>query len=474
MYKISGRDFQSLELFGSLRLPMKKNSRAIAAEIICRWIESESFPDRQLAAVKDDRAFVTELVYGIVRRKLTLEYIEQKFVQHRPENFILAALHVGVYQLCFMNSVEEYAAINETVDVVKQRHHRDTQRAVGMINAVLRNVQTERDAIFKNLERQPDEIRLSHPEPLIRRWIKQYGERDTRQLCEWNNRPAETVLRVEPARIAPAEFIKTLAAAGIDVKPHPFQTQETFLTLPRGVAVPNVPGYREGWFTVQDPATAVSVELLDPQPGESVLDACAAPGGKTAMIAGMMEGKGELIAMDVHDDRLDTLKDTIKRTGWDSAAFGGTGVQIIKGDAAHGYPNVDAMSSSRPDPEQKNATGTSRLQSSKQFDAILLDVPCMNTGVLRRRVDARWRFTRDRIEMLKKTQWQILTTMSKHVKPGGRLVYSTCSLETEENEELVSRWVREHSEFRLVKAKRLFPPKSGTDGAYAALLRRAE
>jgi len=423
---------------------MKKNSREVAAEIIYHWIESESFPDRQLAEVKDDRAFVTELVYGIVRRKLALEYIEQKFIPRRPEDFILAALHVGVYQLCFMDNVEEFAAVHETFEAIKNRRHKDAIRAAGMINAVLRNVQEEKKDILRNLEKQSDEIRFSHPESLIHRWVKQYGERDTRQLLEWNNQPSETILRVEPARIAPAEFIKALEAAGIYTERHSFQSLETFLILPRGVAVPSVPGYKEGWFTVQDPATSVSVELLDPRPGESVLDACAAPGGKTAMMAGMMEGKGELIAMDVHDDRLDTLQDTIKRTGWDF-------VKILKGDAAKGFSQKD-----------------------KQFDAILLDVPCLNTGVLRRRVDARWRFTRDRIEMIKKTQRQILNAMSKHVKPGGRLVYSTCSLEVEENEEMVGRWVREHKDFRLVKAKRLFPPKTGTDGAYAALLVRAE
>jgi 16S rRNA (cytosine967-C5)-methyltransferase len=419
---------------------MKNNSREIAAEIIYRWIESESFPDRQLADVKDDRAFITELVYGVVRRKLALEYIEQKFVPRRPEGFILAALHVGVYQLCFMDNVEEFAAVHETVEAVKSRRHKDAIRAAGMINAVLRNVQEEKADILKNLVKQSDEIRFSHPESLINRWVKQYGERDTRQLMEWNNQPSETILRVEPTRIAPAEFIKALKDADIDATPHPFPSAETFLILPRGVAVPKVPGYAKGWFTVQDPATSVSVELLDPRPGESVLDACAAPGGKTAMMAGMMEGKGELVAMDVHDDRLDTLQDTIKRTGWDF-------VQILKGDAAKGFPQKD-----------------------KQFDAILLDVPCLNTGVMRRRVDARWRFTRDRIEMIKKTQRQILIAMSKHLKFGGRMVYSTCSLEVEENEEMVNRWVREHTGFRLVKAKRLFPPKSGTDGAYAALL----
>lgn len=421
---------------------MKTNSREVAIEMICRWIESESFPDRQLTGVKEDRAFITELVYGVVRRKLALEYIEQKYVNRRPESFILAALHVGVYQLCFMDHVEEFAALHETVEAVKNRRHKEAIRASGMVNAVLRNVQEEKAILLNNLEKQSDEIRFSHPESLIHRWVKQYGEGDTRQLLEWNNQPSETILRVEPARIAPAEFIKALEIAGIIARTHPFPSVEPFLILPRGIAVPNVPGYQEGWFSVQDPATSVSVELLDPRPGESILDACAAPGGKTAMMAGRMEGTGELIAMDIHDDRLDTLQDTLQRTGWDF-------VKILKGDAAKGFPEED-----------------------KQFDAILLDVPCLNTGVLRRRVDARWRFTRDRIEMIKKVQRQMLTAISKHVKPGGRMVYSTCSLEVEENEELVSRWVREHPEFRLVKAKRLFPPKSGTDGAYAALLVR--
>jgi 16S rRNA (cytosine967-C5)-methyltransferase len=420
----------------------KPNSRYVAAKILTQWMETGDFPDRLMADVEHDRAFVTELVYGVVRRKLSLEYILQKFVNRRPEDFILAAMQIGVYQLCFMDNVEEFAAINESVGAVKSSRHKDAVRASGMVNAVLRNVQEEKEAILKNLARQDDILRTSHPEQLVHRWQKQYGERDTRRLCEWNNVPPETILRVETTKITPDNFLKELELAGINAEKHPFQCLETFVTLPRGVPVPKVPGYKEGWFTVQDPATSASVELLDPMPGESVLDACAAPGGKTAMIAGMMEGEGELVAMDVHDDRLETLRDTLTRTGWDF-------VEIVKGDAARGFP-----------------------MSGKNFDAVLVDVPCMNTGVLRRRADARYRFTRDRIEALKKTQWKILTEMSKCVKPGGRIVYSTCSLEQEENEELVGRWVREHSGWRLVKAKRLFPPKSKTDGAYAALLQR--
>ena len=420
----------------------KPNSRAAATDIIARWLGTGSFPDRQLHEVKDDRAFVTELVYGVVRRARSLEWLMQQFVSRKSPDYVEAALYVGIYQLCFMENVEEYAALNETVEAVKM--NRAVQGATGLVNAVLRKVQAHRDSLLARLERQPDGIRLSHPDRLMKRWLRQYGERDTRQLCEWNNRPAETVLRVEPARIAPPDFIQALETAGIAAEPHPFPCDETFLILPRGVPVPKVPGYREGWFVVQDPATSVSVALLDPRPGECVLDACAAPGGKAAMMAGRMDGKGELTAMDVHDDRLDTLRDTLKRTGWDF-------VQIVQADAARGFP-----------------------QTEKQFDAVLLDVPCTNTGVLRRRADARWRFSGDRLETMKKTQWQILTAMAKHVKPGGRMAYSTCSLEPEENEELLARWSREHGEFRLVKARRLFPPKSGTDGAYAALLCRAE
>lgn len=422
----------------------KQSSRVVAARIITRWMEKGDFPDRQLAEVKQDRGFITELVYGVVRRKLTLEYVEQKYIRRRPEEFILAALHVGVYQLLFMDAVQEYAAINESVGIIKASRHRDSTRAAGMVNAVLRNVQQEKELLLKNLARQDDDLRTSHPEPLVHRWRKQYGERDTRLLCEWNNVPPETIIRVEQTRVSVSKFKTALQEEQIDAKPHPFSCLEAFFILPRGVPVFKVPGYREGWFTVQDPATSASVELLDPMPGESVLDACAAPGGKTSMIAGMMEGEGELVAMDVHEDRLETLRDTVARTGWDF-------VEIVKGDAACGFPEAD-----------------------KLFDAILLDVPCMNTGVLRRRADARWRFTRDRIESLKKIQWRILSEMSKSVKPGGRLVYSTCSLEQEENEELVGRWVSQNPGWRLVKARRLFPPKSGTDGAYAALLVRGK
>jgi 16S rRNA (cytosine967-C5)-methyltransferase len=351
-------------------------------------------------------------------------------------------VYVGLYQLLFMD-VEEYAAINETVDAAKGRPGGPGNAK--MINAVLRRAQRENEEIFSELKRQPDDIRLSHPDFMLQRWTRQYGEIETRKLANWNNQPPETILRVEPRMISPADFVSKMEEAGIELKLHPFSDREIFYILPRGFAVHKLPGYAEGWFTVQDPATSVSVDLLRPFPGEAVLDACAAPGGKTAMIASRMRGEGELVAMDVHDDRIAVLSENMNRLDLDW-------VELVKGDAR--------------DPQ--------KALGERKFDAILLDVPCLNTGVLRRRIDARWRVNSNRIKAMAEVQYEILSACAELLKENGRLVYSTCSLEPEENEDLIARWVREHPGFSKAKAKKTFPPKDGADGAFAAVIRRAD
>jgi 16S rRNA (cytosine967-C5)-methyltransferase len=337
--------------------------------------------------------------------------------------------------------VESYAAINETVEAAKR--HAGGLGAAKMINAVLRRAQREREQILRDLEQQPPHIRLSHPLLLMERWARQYGEADALKLAEWNNLPPVTTLRVEQSAIDAAEFIDRLREAGIEPLLHPFSDREIFLVLPRGIAVTKVPGYAEGWFTVQDPATSIAVDLLAPRPGESVLDACAAPGGKAAMIADRMKGNGELVAMDLHADRIAVLKENQKRLKLDW-------IEIMQGDARE---------------PQKALAG-------RTFDAILLDVPCLNTGVLRRRADARWRIEPERIEKITGLQYEILTACAGMLKEKGRLVYSTCSLEAEENEDLIARWIRAHPEFRMARTGKCFPPESESDGAYAALIRR--
>ena len=421
----------------------KKNSRLVAATIVAQWMVDRRFPDRQLAKVANDHAFVMEVVNGVVRNRNILQWLEQGMVPKEPEPFFKAVLYVGLYQLLFMDNVEEYAAISETVEAAKG--HPGGHGNSGMVNAVLRRAQRERGQIFAELERQPDDIRLSHPDFLLQRWSRQYGEIEARKLAEWNNQPPQTILRVELAVIPAPEFESKMAEAGIELEPHPFSDREKFYILPRGLAVHKLPGYAEGWFTVQDPATSVPIDLLRPFPGESVLDACAAPGGKTAMIASRMRGEGELVAMDLHDDRIAILRENMERLGlgW---------VELVQGDAR----------------------APQKALGDRKFDAILLDVPCLNTGVLRRRIDARWRVNTNRLKAIAETQYALLSACAELLKENGRLVYSTCSLEPEENEDLVARWVREHPGFSKTKAKKTFPPKSGTDGAFAAVVRREE
>ncbi|QBG49086.1 16S rRNA (cytosine(967)-C(5))-methyltransferase RsmB [Verrucomicrobia bacterium S94] len=419
----------------------QKNSRLTAAEIVYQWLENQRFPDRSLAKLKQDHAFVLEVVNGVVRNRLILQWLETQWVKNEPKLFFKAVLWVGLYQILFME-VEDYAAINETVQAAKERS--GGLGPAKLINAVLRRAQREKTEVLKSFEKQPDYIRLSHPEFLIERWKKAYGEADAVALAEWNNEPAATILRIEQNAVDAAEFIDKLREADIEPLMHPYSDKEIFLVLPRGVPVKKVPGYDEGWFTVQDPATSISVDLLAPRPGEAVLDACAAPGGKTAMMAGRMDRRGELTAMDLHDDRISVLKENQKRLRLDW-------IEIVKGDAR------------KPETVFSN---------DRKFDAILLDVPCLNTGVLKRRADARWRVTEERIESITELQFDILTACSGLLNEKGRLVYSTCSLEPEENEELVTRWIAQHPGFRLVKTGKAFPPDSGTDGAFAALIRR--
>ncbi|MBN2685890.1 MAG: 16S rRNA (cytosine(967)-C(5))-methyltransferase RsmB [Pontiellaceae bacterium] len=418
----------------------KINSRQVAAEIIAQWLTDGSFPDRRLAKVQENHAFVLEVVNGVVRKRAVFEWLEQKWVRNAPVEYVRAVLYVGLYQLLFMD-VESYAALNETVEAAKIRP--GGPGAAKMVNAVLRRAQREREAVVNDLEKQPPHVRFSHPKLLLDRWAKQYGETDAVKLAEWNNLPPATTLRIDQSAVDAAEFIDRLRAADIEPLLHPFSDREIFLVLPRGVAVRKVPGYEEGWFTVQDPATSISVDLLAPRPGEAVLDACAAPGGKTAMIAGRMKGCGELVAMDLHEDRIVVLRENQKRMKLDS-------LEIIQGDAR----------------DPKAALG------DRQFNAVLVDVPCLNTGVLRRRADARWRIDPERIEKITQLQFDILSACAELLKPRGRIVYSTCSLETEENEDLVARWMSAHPEFRLVKTSKCFPPESETDGAFAALLQR--
>lgn len=394
------------------------------------------FPDRELA--KDRPApFVQEMLYGCVRNHRALEWYRAQLMPKSPEGALNAVLLCGLYELLFMEDSPDYAVVNEFADLGRLT---GGVRGAGLINASLRHAAEDADRLKKELDGQRVAIRTSHPDRLVQRWNLRFDQPRTVRLCQFDNERPDVTLHVNRLKIGFNAYLRQLREANIDAIPHEFNPRH-FLVLPRGIPVEKIPGYEEGLFYVQDPATGLAPELLDPQPGERILDACAAPGGKTIALAMRMGGGKGLMAMDRYDDRVELLKENMSRCQ---------------------LPEVELV--------QANAVNADEIPGD--FDGILLDVPCSNTGVLRRRPDARWRFDSRKIEMLNRTQRLLLDSASSRVRPKGRLVYSTCSLEEEENAGLIRKWLQTNKGWRLVRDRQLFPPDTKTDGAYAALLQR--
>jgi 16S rRNA (cytosine967-C5)-methyltransferase len=416
------------------------NPRQTAIRIISGFLETQRFPDRELEHIHDHRAQVMQLVYGVIRNLSKLQHIIAEYTRQPPRPRIEACLLCALYELLFMDNSEDYATLNETVNIAQNI---GSKHDASFVNALLRRAQRERSDLLAAQNNLPEAIRLEHPASMLERWKQQFGCEQTTRLCTWNNQPAFTTLRPAPHRISCAEYLKRLKETGIDAQPHPRSPGE-FIVLPHGIPIPQLPGYRNGLFTIQDPATAMSVRMLDPKPGETILDACAAPGGKTMLIAEAMQGQGILLANDLYRERLGRLEENLARLGWEN-------VHIDTGDATA----IDCI------PAAKTV-------APQGFDAILIDVPCSNTGVIRRRPDVRWRFSKTRLKKILKTQVQILYSAAQNLKKGGRLVYSTCSLEPEENHLQIERWLSNNPKFELEDSNLLFPPDSQTDGAYAA------
>jgi 16S rRNA (cytosine967-C5)-methyltransferase len=437
-----------------------------------------------------------EVVYGVARWKRALEWFVEQLATNKPDANVLPYLLTGLYQIMFMENVVDYAAVNETIEAVKQS---SAPYAAGFVNGVLRNVLRKKAALKAALDTQPIGIRASHPDVLIERWVRRFGEEKTLALCKWNNSRPSVIIHPNMRLISMQDFTESLKKKGIETEPHR-AAPETCLILTHGTHVTDLPGYAEGLFSIQDPSTFTAVALLDPQPGELVLDACAAPGGKAVLIAEKMNDSGRLIAMDLHDDRLKRLAGNVGRMRLIS-------IEITQGDATReqdikrvleessldASPQVAKDKSGSagpafvrrlrrgtrlalPNPPTFNKVGrtvpVSRKPMTKAmfFDRILLDVPCSNTGVLSRRSDARWRFSTTRMSQLVAVQRTMLDTTARFLKHGGTLVYSTCSLEPEECSKMVEAWLAANRNFRLAKTIELFPPETHTDGIFAAAL----
>ena len=388
------------------------SSRRSAAFIVARWIATKDFPASMLPTGAD-RAFVQDIVYTTIRRIRPLRKILGALMKQWPKGELEALLYVGAAQILYMPDVPDFAAVSETVEAAKACENPSIAKVV---NGVLRNVIRRREEFEKMVAEAPLEERESFPTALVRRWERRFGAENAARLCAWHNTPAETFIA---------------------------RRDGSFVKLERGQRVEDIPGYAEGDFIVQDPGTRLAIELLDPKPDERILDACAAPGGKTVQIA--WRG-ASVVACEVNPKRRRRLEENLARLKLD--------VEVI--------------------PELPSLPENFQLSTSnfKLFHKVLVDAPCSNTGVLRRRPDARWNWNEEKLAALVKLQSEILDACASRVAPGGLLVYSTCSNEPEENEAQVTAFLARHPDFSLEESRESIPFESGTDGAFAARLKR--
>ncbi|MDA3797492.1 MAG: 16S rRNA (cytosine(967)-C(5))-methyltransferase RsmB [Kiritimatiellae bacterium] len=413
------------------------NDREIAYNIVLKMIQTSGFPEKEMTKVNAS-PFVRELVLGTARQLGTLRWIIGKLVEEPPAPSMEALMLTGLYQIFFMRKSEDYAVVNETVNILEGKGASKNQK--GFMNGVLRNAVRRRTFIEIDLQKQPIHIKYSHPDILITRWLKAFGERNTINLCTWNNTPSFTIIHPALHKISMEDFKKSLDEVDIKYTEHPTFGDE-FLILQRGISVTKLPGFEEGMFSVQDPATVNAVRMLDIHENDVILDACAAPGGKTILIAELLNGTGSVIASDIYEDRLIPLRQNIDRMNL-------TNVRLAQADAAR--------------------DNLAQINEGNLFDKILLDVPCSNTGVIRRRPDARWNFTNNKLKKLVNLQGHILKNALTYLKPGGLLVYSTCSIESEENEGHLKRL----DGVEIMSTKSTLPFKDKIDGSFTALIKK--
>jgi 16S rRNA (cytosine967-C5)-methyltransferase len=398
----------------------------------------ESIAEKELASANlspQDRGLAIELAYGCVRNTRALDFLIDRKTQGRQQKAALQILlRLGLYQLFFLERIPEHAAVHETVELAKQLGFGPQ---AGFINAVLRGYVRERaetEKLLMDLESSQPAVAYSHPDWLSQRWEKRWGLEEARALLKLNNTPPPTFARANTLRGTVDELTRAWQTEGVDFKARQFDWSPLVFELCNHPPLASLPSFQKGLFYIQDPSTLLAAKELGARPGESILDMCAAPGGKTTYIAQLTSNQSTIVAEDAQPARLKMVQENAIRLG----------ARIEIGPAA---------------PERK-------------FDRILIDAPCSNTGVLRRRVDLRWRIKETEITRLAAAQLNLLTKAAARLKPTGTILYSTCSLEPEENQSVIHKFLSAQADLHLDHERELLPVPNGVDGAYIARLIR--
>jgi 16S rRNA (cytosine967-C5)-methyltransferase len=409
-----------------------------------------SFDRRTARFDARDRRWTRELVYGSLRKRSMLDAYLQARVKgglSHVDPDLLELLRLGSYQLLFMGSVPSYAAIGQTVELAKRRHGIGASK---LVNAVLRRLDRDRETLTLPQSDDPIEalaLEQSHPAWVVARWAARWGIEEVRRLLLANN--AEAPLVARPVHVVREQLEASLEESGVHVEDAPLTRDSLVLAGPIA-ALPELAAFRKGQFHLQDPASTMVTIYAALPPGAVVADLCAAPGGKSIELS---KTAARVFSSDLSFPRLRRVAENVERL-----ELGNVFVYV-----------ADA-----------------RYPATREVDAVLLDAPCTGTGTFRRHPDARWRIKPSDLAVLSMLQRSLLRSCADRVRPGGLLVYSTCSLEPEENDAAVDLFLREHPDWRLepppagtVPAEvidggylRVLPQAHGTDGAFAARLRR--
>ena len=440
-------------------------AREIAAKILNNIHKNNTYANITLAntfskyELNDfDRRFITELVYGTLKLSNTIDWILCQYTSRPLKKIplvICEILRLGIYQLFFLNKIPASAICNEATELAKKYTHPGT---VKFVNAVLRAAAREpQKASFSILKNSPVKyiaIKYGHPDWLVKNWIEEYGYEATKKLCDFNNSPALLSIRANTLKISRDELIKILNDEG--VKTVPSEWTDCGIHCIEHPALDKLQSLKKGLFQVQDESSMQVGFVVNPLPGEFIIDACSAPGGKTTHMAEIMKNKGRIVAFDIYDEKLKRINENAKRLG----------ITIIE------TKNFDARNIGNAYPNMA--------------DKVLVDAPCSGLGVLRRKPDARWRKDKKDLDNLPKLQMEILCSAAKAVKPGGVLVYSTCTITKAENQAIIDKFLKIHPEFHVENTGSYLPIKKSNnslvqfyphidniDGFFIARMKRA-
>lgn len=422
------------------------NTRALVLEMLLAVNEEGQYSHLVLRDVldkyqylsKQERAFITRLMEGTLERQITLDYVINAFSKTKVKKMkplIRNLMRMSVYQIMYMDSVPDSAVCNEAVKLARKRGFSGLS---GFVNGVLRSVTRE----YKTITFPDLSVTYSMPEWIVSEWTDAYGEEKTRQILERFSGETALTIRTNTAKITPENLKKRLQDEGVTVTLVPELSYAFFIEGFDHLS--GLKSFQEGLFYVQDISSMMVAETASPKPGDYVIDVCAAPGGKSTHMAEMMQGNGMVEARDLTEYKVGLIEENIKR---------------------HGLSNMKAV--------QMDAT-VDDPASHRKADVLVCDLPCSGLGVMGKKTDIRYKMTKEKTKDLALLQRQILTTVWDYVRPGGTLLYSTCTINRAENEENVSWFLQKYPEFTLEMQRQILPKETGNDGFFLAKLIRSK